>query len=56
MRRKKLTGHELNVNSVSISVIRMQQKRDLWESLQQDQHEDIQSIDFEQLAVSTLSA
>lgn len=34
----------------------MQQDRDLWEALQQNRHEDIQPIDFEQLAVSTPSS
>lgn len=28
----------------------MQQDRDLWEALQKDRHEDIEMIDFEQLA------
>lgn len=31
----------------------MQQDRDLWEALQQHQHEEIQPIDFEQLSTST---
>jgi len=31
----------------------MQQDRDLWEALQQNRHEDIQPINFEQLEAST---